>query len=211
MERQIYWRIKAAIDNAGYLDKMDVQWNQLCDKVDKLEPKISTKMVVWNTPKIGKIKINTDGSIAKDSAGDFIFAFLVPVCCKDHNVAEAVTAQYVVHWFMNSRHLHCTIEMDSINVVNMTTNKTSNNLNLKTIVEDTTNLINGTDLTFSQCYSEANNVADHLIKSATSLDQPILYHRLDRLPAGAKCSFILDKMQLLSIRIRYDKANFFVS
>lgn len=134
MEQQIYWHIKAAIDKAFPLYKMDLQWNQLCDKVDKMKPKISTKMVVWNTPEIRKIKVNTDGSflshqlkagiggIARDSAGDFIFAFAVPVCCKDHNVAEAMAAQYAVHWFMNSTHLHCTIEMDSINVVNMMKN-----------------------------------------------------------------------------------------
>ncbi|CAN4095855.1 unnamed protein product [Withania somnifera] len=101
--------------------------------------------------------------------------------------------------------------MDSINVVNMMKNKTFNNLNLKTIVEDTTNLLNGTDLTFSHCYREANNVANHLAHLATSFDQPILYHSLDHLPAGAKGSFILDKMQLPSIRIKNDRANFFIS
>uniref|UniRef100_A0A0V0I3V6 Putative ovule protein n=1 Tax=Solanum chacoense TaxID=4108 RepID=A0A0V0I3V6_SOLCH len=74
----------------------------------------------------------------------------------------------------------------------MMKNRTSQNHNLKIIVDETADLVGNAKL-------------------ATMRSGPILYSRLYQLPSGIKGPYLLDKMQLPSIRIRYDKANFFVS
>ncbi|KAG5597850.1 hypothetical protein H5410_039082 [Solanum commersonii] len=57
---------------------------------------------------------------------------------------------------------------------------------------------------------KSNTVADHLAKLATMRNELISYGRQDQFPSGVKSAYLLDKMQLPSIRISYGKANFFV-
>lgn len=51
--------------------------------------------------------------------------------------------------------------------------------------------------------------ADCLARLATSIDMDMLFHTLDQMPSEAKGAYCLDRIQLPSIRIRYDKASFF--
>lgn len=77
------------------------------------------------------IKFNTDGSylwnnrkariegIARNCEGKFIFAFVVLVIARYHNVAEVMAAKYVVEWMSDHGHRKGIIEMDSMIMVRM--------------------------------------------------------------------------------------------
>ncbi|KAH0730199.1 hypothetical protein KY289_001387 [Solanum tuberosum] len=128
----------------------------------------------------------------------------------EHNVVEATTAKYVFQWLKNNGHQQGTIEMDSLLVVDMMKNRTSEDRNLKFIVDETADLVGNADFRCTHCYKEVNTVADHLAKLATMKSGPMLYNRLDQLTSGIKGVYLLDKMQVPSIGIRYDKAHFFL-
>ncbi|XP_010320096.1 uncharacterized protein [Solanum lycopersicum] len=131
MEQEISWNIKAIMDTAFPFRKTDIHWNQLCQVVENLRPRINRKIVVWNRPQQGMIKLNMDGSflehyvkarirgMSRDITGKFIFVFAIPIWCKDHNVAEATTAKYVFQWLKNNAPQQGIIEMDSLLVVDI--------------------------------------------------------------------------------------------
>ncbi|KAK4737440.1 hypothetical protein R3W88_001137 [Solanum pinnatisectum] len=98
--------------------------------------------------------------------------------------------------------------MDSLLVVDMMNNRTSQNRNLKFIMDETVDLVGNDDFCCTHCFKEVNTVADHLSKLATMRSGRMLYNMLDQLPSGIKGVYLLDKMQVPSIRIRYDKAHF---
>lgn len=61
------------------------------------------------------------------------------------------------------------------------------------------------------CFREANKVADSLAKLATTNSEAKLYLSFQQLSKGTKGSFVLGKHQIPTVRLKYDKANFFVS
>ncbi|KAF3646110.1 putative GDSL esterase/lipase-like [Capsicum annuum] len=122
----------------------------------------------------------------------------------------AMAAHFAVKWLKARGYKSCVVEMDSLLIVNMMQIRASHNMNLRPIVEDTTRLIVSNEITFSHCYREANMVSDFLAKLAASSGESVLYTDFGQLPAGAKGAYFLDKSQLPNLRIRYDKANFFV-
>ncbi|MCE5166157.1 hypothetical protein HAX54_015198, partial [Datura stramonium] len=125
--------------------------------------------LLWDRPQNGRIKVNIDGSflshniktglggIARNEAGDFLFAFAKTAQCKNHN--KALVAQYASKWIKEN--------------------------------------------------GEANGVIDFLVCFATATNINEDFHTLDQMPSEAKGAYFVDRMQLTSIRIRYDKANFF--
>ncbi|XP_055831083.1 uncharacterized protein LOC129900171 [Solanum dulcamara] len=151
-------------------------------------------------PNQGSINnINTDGSytyhndkagiggIARDCNGDFVFAFAIPSQCQNYNIAEALAAQYVGQWIKDNNHRLCTIEIkNSLITVNMPKNKKTNNLNLKTFVDDTVGLIDGADVTFSHCYRKADKATDFLAK--------MIYRSAVHVKIKATFEFILEIM-----------------
>lgn len=106
MQQQILWHLKVAMDKGFSSFKMDCQWHQLCDILERLRPKIITKMIFWILPQREIIKINTDenytyrtgkegiGGIARDDTGRFLFTSVIPVRCSNHNVAEGKVVSY---------------------------------------------------------------------------------------------------------------------
>ncbi|WMV15078.1 hypothetical protein MTR67_008463, partial [Solanum verrucosum] len=125
----------------------------------------------------------------------------------DHNIAEALGAQFATKIVKDKGYEKCTIEMDSKIIVDMMQSSNSQNLNLRPIMEDIICLIDKNDINFIHCFREANKVADYLAKWATT----IIYDNFNEVPEGAKGPFFLDKVQMPSFRFKYDKANFFVS
>lgn len=212
MEQQVLWHIRAAMSKAYPNLKLDYPWLQLCDIVERLRPKTISRVVLWTMPNQGSIKINTDGSyidhngkagiggIARDCNG-ILFSLLL-----FQYSAKIVILKRL--WLLNMQDSGskititglCTIEMDSMVIVNMLKNKTTNNMNLKTFLDDIVGLIEGADVSFSHYYREANKVDDFLARLATTLDEPVLYHSLNQMPGGAKGPYLLDKRQLPSVR-----------
>ncbi|MCD9559533.1 hypothetical protein HAX54_017533 [Datura stramonium] len=129
MENEISWYIKGAMDKAFPNYKLDMLYFENNDKVGM-------------------------GGIARDRNGDFLFAFAAPIQCKDHNSAEVMAAKFAVQWITNRGHKESIVEMDSMIVINMMNEKTSHNLDLSAVIEDTIKLINNANIQFSHCYIE---------------------------------------------------------
>ncbi|XP_060211957.1 uncharacterized protein LOC132639531 [Lycium barbarum] len=222
MQQEVIWYLKAAMDKAFPNFKMELPWLQLCEVVEKLKPRANITQVTWSMP-TGKIKVNTDGSynnhgnragiggIARDEAGSMIFAFAIPVQGASHNMIEAMAIRYAAQWIKNNGYRQSYIESDSLMIVEMLTNRTSNNLTIKDIIEETMNIGDQMEITFKHCYREGNQTANFLAKFASSKENPSLSHNLQQMPRGAFGAYYLDKSQMPSMRIRYDKANVFVS
>ncbi|KAF3679775.1 Inorganic pyrophosphatase 3 [Capsicum annuum] len=103
------------------------------------------------------------------------------------------------------------LELDSQILTNMLLNKSSNILKLKRRIDKIPDAMSLMRASVKHCFREANQVADNLAKYAANRDIEL---HLDSYPASsreAKGHYQLDKSQLTSLRIRYDKANFFVS
>lgn len=103
------------------------------------------------------------------------------------------------------------LEIDSLMVANMLKDKVTNDMKLRSLIEDTSQIFNQATIKIAHCYREANQVADGLAKLATTLEEVSFYHTFQQLPEMVKGPFQLDKCQMPSIRLRYDKANFFIS
>lgn len=107
------WYLEAAMDVFPNY-KMKYQWNQLCEVVQRLRPKVIIRLMSWNMHQTGKIKINTNGScleqtgkagiggVARDDAGNFLFAFAASIKCNNHHVAEAMAPKYAGQWLKDN-------------------------------------------------------------------------------------------------------------
>ncbi|XP_059315864.1 uncharacterized protein LOC132066597 [Lycium ferocissimum] len=164
MQQEVIWYLKAAMDKAFPKFKMELPWHQLCEVVEKLKPRANITQVTWSMPPTGKIKVNTDGSynnhgnragiggIARDETGSMIFAFAIPVQGTSHNMIEAMAIRYAAQWIKNNGYRQSYIESDSLMIVEMLTNRTSNNLTIKDIIEETMDIGDQMEITFKHCY-----------------------------------------------------------
>ncbi|KAK4710664.1 hypothetical protein R3W88_005177 [Solanum pinnatisectum] len=138
---------------------MEFQWNQLCEEVERLRPKVIIRLVTWNMPQTGKIKINTDGryleqtgkagigSVARNDAGNFLFAFASPIQCNNHHVAEAIASKHAGKWLKDNGLRQDTIELDSMIMVDTLRSKNTSNPTLNPITEDIFALVDHTEAT----------------------------------------------------------------
>ncbi|XP_059306178.1 uncharacterized protein LOC132057561 [Lycium ferocissimum] len=152
---------------------------------------------------IGEVKINSDGSyftdigsvgvggIMRDSRGDFIMAYSIPMQCTSNNEANAL-AMLTERCKQNAYNKYI-IKMDSQIISNMLINKGIDNLKLKHIINSTIKSFSGADVTIKHCYREANQVANFLAKLAFTSGTRSLYPSLQHLPREAKGLFQLDK------------------
>lgn len=93
----------------------------------------------------------------------------------------------------------------------MLLDRSTNNLNMKRLIEDIVDMMSQVEVNISHCYREANQVADMLAKNAATSGITAFFFSFQQLPENVKGPFQLDKWQLHRFRTRYDKANFFVS
>ncbi|KAG5632159.1 hypothetical protein H5410_003876, partial [Solanum commersonii] len=158
------------MDKALPLQKMDLYWNQLCQVVENLRPSINHNIVVWNRPHQMMIEL----------AWMEVFWSIM--------LLRQQLLSIFFQWMKNNGHQQGTIEMDSLLVVDMMKNRTSQNCNLKFIVDGTVDLVGNGDFCCTHCYKEVNTVCDHLVKLATIRSAPMLYSMI-------KGVYLLDKMQ----------------
>ncbi|KAK4735015.1 hypothetical protein R3W88_009276 [Solanum pinnatisectum] len=96
-------------------------------------------------------------------------------------------------------------------VVDMVRNGQASNLKIKGVVEDILQVVAKMNYEVNHCHREANQVADTLAKHVVIYNEAHMYHEWRDIPKLTVGSYQLDKMQMPSIRIGYDKPNFFVS
>ncbi|MCD9646123.1 hypothetical protein HAX54_035675 [Datura stramonium] len=98
-------------------------------------------------------------------------------------ICNHIAAYYVERWLKQNNIRKCTVELDSLIVIDMFRNKKTENLSLKATVEDTIDLVENLGVTFGHCYREATKVADFLAKYAANRDDPLLDYNLNQMPA----------------------------
>ncbi|XP_075096436.1 uncharacterized protein LOC142174525 [Nicotiana tabacum] len=221
MEHQIWWTVQLATSLTFPKCSLGNTWGELCDAVERLRPIPIWKIVKWMTPPNGKVKINTDGSftrekagirgIVRDDQGTMIMAFSMPISCTNNNQAEALAAKFGIQWCLQNGFQECIIEIDSLVIADMLKMRSTRNMKLKTVIDDISQILSQVNCSISHCLREANYVADILAKNASSSGQRQLILEWHQLPKLAIGYYHLDRCQMPSIRIRYDKANFFVS
>ncbi|XP_060210413.1 uncharacterized protein LOC132637320 [Lycium barbarum] len=175
----------------------------------------------WVKPDTNKVKLNTDGSFSSNGAGiggilrsserNMVMAFVVPVDCNSSSMAEAYAVKHDMQWCLQNGSNNIVLELDSLMIVEMLQHKCTNNLKFKGIIEEIMSTISRMDCSIEHCYREANQVTDGLAKYASKRVDNHIFTNWHQLPTAARSAYQLDKGQLPSIRIRYDKANFFVS
>ncbi|KAF3647482.1 hypothetical protein FXO38_18636, partial [Capsicum annuum] len=114
-------------------------------------------------------------------------------------------------WCYQFGHTNFTLELDSMDLVNMLNNSGVTNMKLKPMIDSINNIKNKVQMQVRHCYREENLVADFLAKMASNSNQTLITHSYNILPRQARGAFLLDKWQLPTIRCKYDRANFFVS
>ncbi|KAM3285068.1 hypothetical protein P3S67_023867 [Capsicum chacoense] len=102
-------------------------------------------------------------------------------------------------------------ELDSEIITKMLQNRDNNNLKLRARMNRILSNLNKMNVRTNHCLREANQVANSLAKHAFSHEIWRHFATYQELPRETKGSYQLDKHQLPSLRIRYDKAKFFVS
>ncbi|KAM3251545.1 hypothetical protein P3L10_005615 [Capsicum annuum] len=102
-------------------------------------------------------------------------------------------------------------DLDSEIITKMLQNRDKNNLKLRGRMNRILSNLNRMNVRTNHCLREANQVADSLAKHASSHEIWRHFATYQELPRETKGSYQLDKHQLPSLRICYDKAKFFVS
>ncbi|XP_075103462.1 uncharacterized protein LOC142178041 [Nicotiana tabacum] len=217
------WMIQAAIKKAFPKVNMTLPWVNFCDKMFKLQPVLKITIVCWEMPKPSTLKLNTDRSytssinnaglegILRDCKGNMIMAFSQPANCSNNIIAEAQATKLGIEWCVQNGYNDFTLELDSLEVIQMIIDKQANNYKLLHIIMDISQILSQANVIVSHYFREANNVSNYLAKSAKNSQQGSFYYTFEDLPRGAKGPFMLDKFQMPTIRLRYDKANLFVS
>nr|XP_009769714.1 PREDICTED: uncharacterized protein LOC104220529 [Nicotiana sylvestris] len=208
MVTQCVWNIKEVLQNASPTLDTTGTWSNLCKLVEKLKLVVICTSVHWIKPAPGKAGIE---GIVRNSNGDFIFAFSIPVQASSSSQTEVIAARFGVEWCTQHGYSHLHVEIDSLIFTNILTNQSTNNLKLQHIINGTTTMLDNTVSCISHCLTEANQIADLLAKLASTSGNRTLYHSHNNFPKEAKGLIQLDKWQIPTFRRRYEKCNFFVS
>ncbi|XP_070022747.1 uncharacterized protein [Nicotiana sylvestris] len=155
------------------------------------------------------MSVGVGGALRRDN-GDIITAFSFLYSCNNHNPAEAYAAFFGITWCIQNGHTSFTLEMDSLLVIDMLKGEKETNYIMANITEGITQMRSTTNININHCYREANQLADRLAKLANKAQNGAFFFSSQQLPKAAKGPFLLDKSQVPSIRIKYDKANFFL-
>ncbi|XP_070035410.1 uncharacterized protein [Nicotiana tomentosiformis] len=150
------------------------------------------------------------GALRRDNC-KIIMAFYFPYICNNHNLAEAYAAYLGITWCIQNGYTDLTLEMDSLLLIDMLRGEKESNYRMANITEKIAQLRRTTNINIHHCYREANQLADCLAKMASKAQNGAFFFSGQQLPKAAKGPYHLDKSQIPSIRIKYDKANFFVS
>ncbi|XP_016461141.1 uncharacterized protein LOC107784512 [Nicotiana tabacum] len=218
-----FWILRTTLKLAFPSCDWDQPWHKICELVERLRHNPKTLIVLWELPPEGKVKLNTNGSvlhssglagmggIVRDCRGNMIVAFVVPKRCSSNNLAEAHAAKYGLEWCIQHGFGDIVLEIDSLIIANMLIKDTVENCKRKAIIQQTKQMLCQANVEVRHCWREANQVADGLAKHANTIQEGRILFAFQDLPRDAKGAYHLDKWQLPSMRIRYDKANFYVS
>ncbi|KAH0632683.1 hypothetical protein KY284_035469 [Solanum tuberosum] len=186
-------------------------WESLLKLMDiQLEDTIK-----WSRPSHHSMKLNTDGSciressggggVVRDSNGNCIMAFILPLGNGTSNTAEEKAFLFLLKWCIANGHIFTTVETDSL-LLNSILNLWSTPWRMRKTVDEIIELILRHNIQFNQCYREANKVADKLASCSHLTNTTIVFTDTSGLPAHVKGLLNLDKWQFSSFRIKKKEA-----
>ncbi|XP_019260136.1 PREDICTED: uncharacterized protein LOC109238156 [Nicotiana attenuata] len=164
------WRVEQPAILQDTFPNLDTNgtWDNLCKLVEKLKLVVVCTPIHWNKPAPGWIKINIDGSfikasrkagiggIVRDSNGDFIFAFSIPIQANSSSKTEVIAVRFGVEWCTQHGYSNIHVEIDSLIVTNILIKQSFNNLKLQHIIKGTTTMLDNTVSCIFHCLREAN-------------------------------------------------------
>ncbi|KAH0679898.1 hypothetical protein KY284_020983 [Solanum tuberosum] len=129
-------------------------WESLLKLMEiQLEDTIHTK-VKWSRPSNHSMKLNTDGScmgessgecgVVRDSNGNCIMAFILPLGNRTSNTAEAKAFLFDLKWCIANGHIFTTVETDSLILLNNILNLWSTPWKMRETVEEIRELTSDT-------------------------------------------------------------------
>nr|XP_016448725.1 PREDICTED: uncharacterized protein LOC107773821 [Nicotiana tabacum] len=153
MKYQTIWTIKAVISKIMPGVDLQLQWPVLCGRMERLRPLQSWKQVLWKPFTRGTLKVNIDGSyskkngkagirgIVRDINGDLMMALSLPITCDSNNMTEAKAVEFGGKWCNRLRYTNFTLEINSMVIANMLSNRDTNNLKIKMVIDMTIDIL----------------------------------------------------------------------
>ncbi|KAJ8550152.1 hypothetical protein K7X08_033859 [Anisodus acutangulus] len=221
MIQQAKMNIQNAIENAFPSNPLTFPWISYCHILIILKPYPRTIIVCWKFPIGGSCKLNTDGSfssantcagiegVLRNEEGDLVLDFSSSIQCNSNIEAGATAARQGMKIYIQKNYSNLTLESNSLILVKMINDNLSLNYNLNMIIKEIKQMKIQANIKVEHCFREANKVADYLAKHVVSSQRETFYDSYQQLSVGAKGPFQLNKSQIPSVRIQYDKANFF--
>ncbi|KAH0671069.1 hypothetical protein KY289_025562 [Solanum tuberosum] len=180
----------------------------------QLEDTIHTT-VKWSRPSHHSMKLNTGGScigessggggVVRDSNGNCIMAFILPLGNGTSNIAEPKAFLSGLKWCIANEHIFTTVETDSLLLLNSILNLWSTPWRMRETVEEIRELILIHNNQINHCYREANRVTDKLASYSHLTNTTIVITDTFGLPAHVKGLLNLDKWQFPSFRVKKRK------
>ncbi|KAF5465389.1 hypothetical protein F2P56_015402 [Juglans regia] len=211
--RIIYW-----ISWVGLKLKAEKKWNNVDDAVlldlgvhIKHKLRTEVKLVEWKKPRVGWVKLNTDGcslgnpgrsgigGVIRDDQGNLRLAYAQQIPEGTNNNAELIS---LLHGLRNCREMGLQlveVEMDSNILVNRLRKRNCGIWYLEDFWEEIMQLLSSTRYTVNHIYREGNGLADSLAKlgAAGSLS---CWRNSVELPTQVKGIYRVDKAGLPALR-----------
>ena len=158
-------------------------------------------------------KLNTDGcslgnpgksgggGVLRDSSGDMVFGFSIPLGELTSLQTEAKSLIHGVQQCVLRGFSRVQVQVDSLLLANILRGK-SKCLWVIRLEIDTIQATCELDWTVGHCYREANQVADALAKVGASDSGTLIYTSHSKLPRPVRGALILDKAGIPTIRVR---------
>ncbi|XP_016491734.1 uncharacterized protein LOC107811342 [Nicotiana tabacum] len=154
--------------------------------------------IIWEPILPETVKVNTDGSFSKESGkagidgvvrdyhGDLIMAFSMPINCDSNKMADAKTTEFGGKWCSQNGYANFSLELDSMIIVEILTERDTNNLKIKMLIDRTSNIVQHARINVKHCFREDNQVADCLAKLAITTNKRRVFHSIQQLPNSVK-------------------------
>ncbi|KAH0633972.1 hypothetical protein KY284_036758 [Solanum tuberosum] len=161
---QVIWCIRNIVSKLFPPINTITLWTDFCDIAERIKPIQKLTQVKWSTPQIGTIKVNNDESflwetisagivgIGRNSNGDMVMAFSIPVAYTSNNMAEALAAEFGGKWCSQQGLTNFTLELDSMIIVNMINNRSNNNLKLRQIIDNIVEIVDRSNAQVTHWY-----------------------------------------------------------
>ncbi|KAH0693196.1 hypothetical protein KY285_020293 [Solanum tuberosum] len=190
-------------------------WRKLVLMIEGCTHETKVTLVQWNKPQNQWIKLNTDGSalsnpgrigaggILRNSTGELIMAYAIPLGEGTSNQAEIEAAIFGMSWCIHLKLNKVILEVDSQLLIDWIQRKSKPPWSISNQIHKLQSIINQIhNVICIHTLREGNFVADALSKHIHQITNPHVYFDTQQLPKEAASYYQLDKAEMVSIRRR---------